>query len=107
VPLADLCARVERGLSDAGQNLSLNQVHNIHLAATLPAPEARVPAPADLQDPLGFDSDVYPLMNRVRLPKPLPTLCLVLQCDLTPVRLAARSGDTRNTLAQVGLGSLQ
>jgi hypothetical protein len=103
----DLRARVERRLSNAGQDLSLNQIHNIHLAATLLAPEACAPAPADLQGPLGFDSDLYPCMSRVRLPKPLPTLYLVLQSDRSPERLVARVGVARNTLPQVSVGSLQ
>jgi hypothetical protein len=86
-----LRGRLQRRLSDPGQNLSLNQIHNIYLAATLPASEARAPTPADLQNSLGFYSDLYPFMSRVRLPKPLPSLYLVLQSDRSPVRLAARS----------------
>jgi hypothetical protein len=41
------------------------------------------------------------------LPKPLPALYLVLECDPSRVRLAARTGMTGDTLPQVGVGSLQ
>jgi hypothetical protein len=46
---------------------------NINLAATPLAPEPRAGTPADGQNLVGLDRDLYPLMCRVNLPlKPLP-----------------------------------
>jgi hypothetical protein len=55
-------------LCDAGQRLSLEKIHNIHLAAADGTPETGTTAPADDQDLFGLDGDLYSFTSRRRLP---------------------------------------
>jgi hypothetical protein len=60
MPLLRLAARIEHP-SLGRQNLGLD---HIDLAATLLAPQPRASAPADGQNLVGLDGDLYPFMYR-------------------------------------------
>jgi hypothetical protein len=64
MPLLRLAAGIEHP-SLARQNLCLDDVD---FATTLPAPQPRASAPADGQNLVGLDGDLYPFMCRVSLP---------------------------------------